>query len=174
MSALQLATLHPWSPRSIGAHAVTFDFQGLGQVDTGTAWPTANRAFFVPFELDGPLDVTKLWACIDSAAGNLDIGIYDWALTRLVSTGSTAMSGSSALQVITVTATRLGPGQYFMALGCSSTSAGIAGGTPAAEDLRHCGVFQQDSAVALPATATPAAMASAFLPLFGLGTKWMT
>jgi hypothetical protein len=50
-----------------------------------------------------------------TASGNMDVGIYDYAGTRLVSSGSTAQSGTSAFQDFDITDTLLGPGIFYLA-----------------------------------------------------------
>lgn len=174
MTDLPLVTIHPWGSRSLGGLLALRGAASLFSISNNT-WPVNNRAFFVPFAIEGPLTVAKLWLANGGvAAGNFDIGIYDAALTKLVSTGSTAQSGTNVLQVVSVGPYRLSAGQFFLALGMSNTSGqALADTNLTTEQLRMVGVFTQESAVALPATATPASAASAFLPLFGLGTKRM-
>jgi len=55
--------------------------------------------------------------------GNVDVGIYDLSWNRLVSAGSTARSGASALQFADVTDTYLRPGRYYIAASNSGTTA---------------------------------------------------
>ena len=170
---LSIPTLHPYSMYSLGASLRFVNDPGIESI-VSAAWPAANRAIFVPFAIPMPMNVTKLWVCNGtSAAGNIDIGIYDHTGCRLTSTGSTAQAGTSALQVISITAVLLSPGQFYLALAGDSTSPTTNRSAPTAEALREMGVFMQETAFALPATATPAAMTSAYLPFFGLGTKWM-
>jgi hypothetical protein len=66
------------------------------------------------------LSVTKLSVFIGTASGNVDVGIYSsdgTTLTRLVSSGSTAAAGASAVQTITVASAALVPSfSYYLAV----------------------------------------------------------
>lgn len=142
---------------------------GSTGADLGSAvWTAANRAIFVPFRLTRAKPVTKLFAHNGAtASGNLDIGIYTIDGTRIVSTGSVAQSGTNVCQVIDITDTLLGDGDYYLALAMDGTTGTVFRAAPQATRLRTAGVLQQASAFPLPATATFAAVASAFLPFFG-------
>lgn len=134
-------------------------------------WPAANRAIYIPFEIDVPLVAQKMVYGISTiAAGNFDMGIYSETGTRLVSTGSTALPGSGTFQSVTITSTTLVPGTYFMAMNVDTGTPTFnrVGGLPAGT-LQMCGVQQQAvGAVTLPSTATFANPASAFLPVIGV------
>jgi hypothetical protein len=64
--------------------------------------------------------MTKLSVFIGTASGNVDVGIYSsdgTTLTRLVSSGSTAAAGASAVQTITVASAALVPSfSYYLAV----------------------------------------------------------
>src|SRR5262249_28090905 len=121
------------------------------------AWPANNRAIYVPFELDHPMLVVRMWVFNGgTTSGNLDVGLYSADGTRLVSAGSTAQSGTSQIQMIDITDTMLDRGAFYMALSSSTTSATFMrfnGG--AANDWLLWGGLQEGlGSVALPATAT--------------------
>lgn len=133
-------------------------------------WPAANRAIYIPFELDRAMLVTQMY-CQNGAttAGNVDVGIYAGDGTRRVSSGSTAQSGTNAVQTFDITDTWLGPGVYYMALASDSGSATffrLAHGAP--NDWLVWGGLQQAAAFPLPATATFAVNTTIYLPAFGL------
>jgi hypothetical protein len=138
----------------------------LGQ---STAWPSANRALFVPVRVPYPVTVCKL--AIGSgvtAAGNFDVGIYDSQGNKIVSSGATA-KGTSTEQVIDITDTQIGPGLYYLALAADGTNNYIlvtpAGTSPVPlQFTRLTGVVQMDTAYTLPATATFAAATTAVFP----------
>lgn len=142
----------------------------LGLGSSGSTWPTANKAVFVPFRIAEPLLVTKLFAWNGAtASGNLDIGIYDENGVRLVSTGSTPQSGTNALQVIDVTDTWIGPGRFYLALALDGTSGTIVrNNLGSAIYAQMHGLAEMTSAFPLPATATLASTSITLLHAFGL------
>lgn len=144
----------------------------IGLSFSSATWPSSNRAYFLPFTLDMPIVATKLFVANGAtASGNFDIGIYDDSGTRIVSTGSTAQSGTSDLQVVDITDTLIGPGQFFLALAFDNTTATVFRANLASgSDPQAIGEYTQNSAFALPASATFATAASQFWPLFGLAT----
>jgi predicted phage gp36 major capsid-like protein len=130
-------------------------------------WPSANLAIYVPVMVVEPVTVVQL-ACVvgTTAAGNIDLGIYDDAGNRLVSSGSTAIGGTGTIQNVDVTDTPLLPGVHYFAMNCSTTTTATFNRTNmSAVDLRACGVRQQAvGAVALPNPATFAVHAQAYAP----------
>lgn len=137
------------------------------------AWPTANRAIFVPFEVESPRTATQMVTYNGTtASGNLDAGIYDINGNRLRSTGSTAQAGTAALQVINITDLLLTPGLYFMSLVLDNTTGGFVRNASAllmhmeASGLRHMA-----SAFPLPDPATYAVPNSVYFPAFGVTTE---
>src|SRR5262245_50717078 len=85
-----------------------------------------NKAIFIPFGFQETISVSQLgWWNGSSVAGNADIGIYDIKGNRILSTGSFACSGTSALQVINITNTLLVPAHYFLAFVMDNASANI-------------------------------------------------
>src|SRR5574341_2665086 len=75
------------------------------------AWLVANRATYIPFNL--PVDgIVQHLAVQNGAAvsGNINIGIYDAALARIVSSGSTPQAGTNQVQSFNITDTFLKAG----------------------------------------------------------------
>lgn len=136
----------------------------------GAAWPAANRAIYIPFELDRPMLVTQMYTINGgTVSGNLDVGIYTADGTRLVNKGSTAQTGATAIQAFDITDTYLDRGAYFMALAMDNTTGQIFRLNPGgANDFLVWGGLQQASAFALPATATFAVNTTQYIPFFGL------
>jgi len=136
----------------------------------GIAWPANNRALYFPIHLPAPFLVARGYLINDgNATGNVDIGVYTIGGTRLVSSGSTARGSTNATQYIDLTDTWLSPGDYYWALVGSSTS-GVYTGVAAASATvcRADGILQEDlGATTLPSSMSPAAMATANIPLFG-------
>ena len=134
------------------------------------AWPAANRAIYLAFELDVPMLVTQMYSLNGATAnGTLDVGIYAADGTRLVSNGSVTQTGPNAIQAFNIADTYLDRGAFWMALALSSGTGtifrlnhGVAG------DWLIWGGLQQDTALPLPATATFAVNTTQYLPLFGL------
>ena len=134
------------------------------------AWPAANQAIYMPFTLPWPYLVERAFWWNGSALGNMDVGIYSSDGTQLWAATSTAQSGASVLQYVTLgTEMLLRPGEYYLALANNGTTNRITGNALASATLgRLLGLYQQTSAFALPATATFAQWASACWPVCGI------
>jgi hypothetical protein len=149
-----------------------FDLLGpIGPGSASAAWPSANRAIFVPFEVPVARRVYGLWCNNGGTAnGNVDIGIYDLDGNRLVSTGSTAQTGTSVIQLISVTL-NLSPGTYMIALALSSaTGTTTRFSVPSVQAMQAHGVRTVDTAFPLPSTVTFVATSvpTAYIPAFGI------
>lgn len=168
LPSVNIATL---SPLSIGPE-MSFAVVGTG----GSAvWPSANRALFFPFYLGARMTATKIaWINGAAVSGNCDAGIYDLAGTRLVSSGSTAQAGTSAIQTVDITDTILSPGTYYMALAVDNTTAAFMRVGPNALLLAGAGVAQMATAFPLPDPATLAVVAAAYLPYMGVSFRTVT
>ena len=96
-----------------------------GEQPTTITWSTADQAVAIPFRVWESTTVIKLgWLNGSGVGGNTDVALYDNNWTRLVSTGSTACTGSNAQQWVDTADTTLSPGvQYYAALNHSSTTA---------------------------------------------------
>ena len=68
---------------------------------------TANRAVYCPVCVQQPITVTDAITTVVTQNGNLDVGIYDWAGVRLVSSGSTAVGTALTVQTIALADTAL-------------------------------------------------------------------
>ena len=134
-------------------------------------WPSANRAIFVGFRVWTPITVVKMFVVNGTAvSGNIDMAIYDEAGARLTPSISTAQAGTSAIQELNITDTQLGVGLFFLALAVDNTTATVYRKSINVAHLRAARCYQMASAFTLPATATFAAPASSYLPIFGLST----
>jgi hypothetical protein len=133
----------------------------------------ANQGRFFPFSVEQQLTVTQLFVFNGTTpAGNIDLGIYNESFTKIVSTGSTAQTGTSILQVISVATTTLTPGRYYFAAAGSSTGTwmGSGGGTAGLESVLS-GTAVSTTAFPLPATITPVSNSAATSLIFmGLST----
>ena len=138
---------------------------GLVTAAAGT-WPAANRALYIPVEVETPCIAVKMMFQVTTQSGNFDIGIYAENGSRLVSTGSTAVP-AAGMSVSDITDTTLTPGTYFLALNIDNTTAAVQRlNNPLAGTIQGCGVQQQAvGAVTLPNPATFANPASAYWPM---------
>src|SRR5689334_23396390 len=91
---------------SLGPH-----LPSIAGLSVGSAvWPTANLAIYCPFRIGTSRLARKLyWVNGAAVSGNVDCGIYDVAGRKLVSAGSTAQTGTTAVQSVDITDTMLGP-----------------------------------------------------------------
>lgn len=175
MSGIELQP--PASPLFIPSYSARFGIgASLRMLNQGgavasAAWPAANRAIYVPIALAAPYRVQRVWWINGATAnGNVDCGIYratDAGGDLLASTGAVAQSGTDVPQYASL-ALLLGPGEYYLGLSLSSgtgTTHRIAASIPVS---RICGMLQQATAHPLPSSITPAVVATAYLPAFGL------
>lgn len=170
---VMLPTVTPWHHESLGGD---LSAGSLGNISgTSATWPASSLALFVPFVLAVSTAITQAFTSNGAATGNsVDLGIYTADFRRLISTGLVTQSGTTALQLFTpLTTTVLGPGRFFMAMSVNGTTSAFISRTPTAGFLRAMGCFQADlsgegTPGTLPATVTPAAVANAYLPVFGL------
>lgn len=95
--------------------------------DTASAsgqWFSANDPCAMSFCLPRGGTVDQLgWVNGSAAGGNHDIGIYDLAWNRLVSSGSTVGTGNSVWQWVDVADTTLQPGRYYLAISRDNATA---------------------------------------------------
>lgn len=140
-------------------------------------WPAANRAIAIPFRKASTWVLRQFYWRNGTIVGtvHLDCGLYvagdDGSITLLTSTGSTTQSGDSVLQVVNVTDTAYPAGLYYMALAMDANSSGVFRSSAGVQLQRALGHVQMASAFTLPATFTPAAIASAYIPVFGVSSK---
>lgn len=161
-------TISVMSSESIGW---VFPYMLLG-VQTPHAWPTANKAYFIPFRVANPfIAIEGFWFNGTAGTDNVDIGIYGRDGTRLVSSGTTASSGANSLQKVSLTSTTLEPGVYYMAIARPGTTNTIASVVPTAGAMSSVGVYEMATAFPLPSTATFATSPTAFIPSIGISNN---
>lgn len=141
-------------------------------ISASTAWPLANQAMYVPVEITYPIVIDRMAVNNGSAvAGNIDVGIYTPDGKRLASWGGSLQSGTSSIQIFNIGDTPLNPGLYYMGVAMSNITGTLAGWGVVAIDIRPLGVFQQNAAYPLPATATFVAISGTFTPLISMTPK---
>lgn len=135
------------------------------------AWPTANTAIYVPFAVGYPIAIAMIFWENGTVSGNIDVGIYSADGTKLVSSGSTALSGATSIQSVDIIDTLLQRGLYYMAMAIDNTTATVRTSNTLPIQNRVCGVLSQATAFALPATSTPVGTTVNFIPYLALTTK---
>lgn len=172
-----LNVITPWHPESLAA-PLSKGTSALALGNTAsTAVGTINQAWFYPFRLYETATVVKLSLVIGAtAAGNIDIGVYDAQGNLLVSSGSTAQGSTSTLQSIDVTDTTLQPGTYWMAvMGSDATGTWFA--RLAADELLvpYAYALQQTTGgFGLPNPATMSRSSATTMPLIAMGVHFDT
>jgi hypothetical protein len=156
--------LSPASPNSIGEA-----INAMGLSLSSATWPTANKAIYVPFSLSEPFPVAKIFVINGTAvSGNIDVGVVDRGGSRRVAIGSTAQSGTTAVQEFDVTDTTLNPGEYFFTVAMDNTTGQLESWNPNSAICRALGLREQTSAFPIPSSATFAAISSSRIPFIGL------
>lgn len=159
----------PWMPREFWPEILAYGAPPSATYQAST-WPTADRAFYLPFVLPCDARIYAVRARGTNTTGNYDIGLYDEYFRRIASKGSTA-NANAALE-LSVDLQLCGGRMYWMALVMSSTSSGVIRATEGSVNrLVFAGLTQEDSALPLPATATPVDIASDFVPMMVLGIR---
>jgi len=158
-----LPTITPLSPESLSLNPVI----NVGSFASGVL--TANRAYLIPFHLDEPITVTKLFCANGAtASGNVDVGIYSEDFTKIISSGSTAQAGTNTLQIFDVTDTTIGPGDFYLAIAIDNGTGTIFNQNIGTTVSNREGLLQMASAFPLPATITPATTSAGVTPIVGL------
>lgn len=138
-------------------------------VPASATWGSANLAKYYPVTIPFAYNVRRVFWVNGSGVGNRDFGIYTKDGVKIYSTGSTAVSPASGVQYVAVaTPFKLLPGDYYFAWVSDTSTNGCWGQAAAAEQLRFAGIFQQATALPLPATATFALAATAGINLCGV------
>lgn len=137
-------------------------------------YPAINRALGFMFTVGDYFLVRKVWwvngatATTDSA----DVAVYtEDGATRLVAAGATAIATANVVQEVDVTDTLLAPGRYWAVYNQNGTTATPVMWAHAVVHMRPMGFAQFAGAVALGTSFTPAAVAAANFPLFGIAAR---
>lgn len=165
--------LTPWSPESLGMMEV------ISSITLGTAassaWLSNNLALYYPFRLTSWATAYQLLFWVGAtSSGNIDVGIYDSQLNRIVSAGSTAMSATvNTVQEIDITDTVLSPGDYYLAGACSTTAGTVIRSTTQDENmLASVPVYQEASALPLPNPGAPVVTTQGAVPIVAIGIQF--
>src|SRR3990167_5092199 len=149
------------SPEGLG-----LECRAMAQTLGSTSWPTASMGIFVPMKILEPVTVVQLFIETGtSAAGNVDVGIYDKGGSQITNFGSTQVASATSFMLFNINDVTLNPGLYYFAMSMTDTNANThVGFAPAAGLCRALGVVAQAAAVPLPSTATFAATSEARIP----------
>lgn len=157
-----------YSPNSIGPELAAI----ASAAPASAAHAAANRVIFVPFTNPEPALIKKVWWYNGAtASGNVDCGVFDENGVKLVSSGSVVQGTINVLQENDVTDTYIGRGRFYLALSASSGTATFFAVAPAINMCKALGMAQAAGAVPMAATYTLAAIATAYLPIFGCSLR---
>lgn len=159
-----LAVISPASPWSLGTA-----MNAMGLTSAASAWPTANKAYYIPVSVQYPITVAKMFVINGSTvSGNIDVGIYDAGGAKLVTSGSTAQTSGSVIQEFDIADTLLQRGLYYWACAMDNSTGTLEIWNPNLAIGRAMGVCEQTSAFPLPATAVFALLATTLrFPVIG-------
>lgn len=145
---------------SIGRHMSGFALNFTNAGNQG--WPSANLAILTPFVLPAAATAYKLgWRNGGTVSGNVDIGIYDASGTKVIAAGSTAASGTNAVQLVDIADTALSADTlYYLALAADNTSQQFLAWDQHATLWTAMGCREKAASFALPATITGTAVRS--------------
>lgn len=150
---------------SASLHCLLNDQMQMNASAGGAAvWPSANRAIYIPVLIEDFVTAYQMAFEVVTQSGNYDVGIYDELGVRLVSLGSTAVP-AAGIATANITDTPLTPGVYFLAMACNNTTVSVrrqSTGTVGSNTVS--GLQDQDTAFALPSTATFSAPAAVYYP----------
>lgn len=164
IQALAPLVVTPASSVSIGTELAS---NNAAPTSTTTA---ANQRVYVPVQIVKTATLLDTFFVKGSGtlAGNVDISVYDSTLTKVVSTGSVAVSGATGLlQKVAIADTSLSAGRYYMSIAFNDATNTVYTWTIAGSP-RGYGVLMENSAFTAPATGTPGTADNFVVPIFGL------
>lgn len=136
-------------------------------------WPLANLAIYVPIYINETVTIYEVGTGAGATAGgNYDIGLYDMAGTKIQSTGTTART-ASAWNVVNWTDLTVGPGWFYAAMSANGVES-YSGIIPAAGLAQAAGIYEQQTAFTLPATATFVRTTRPFVPVITFSVRSVT
>jgi len=135
---------------------------------SSSTWPVANLALFFPIRVTDRCLVTGFATVNTVSSGNIDVGLYTYDGSLVVSIGSTAMAGTNAWQAYDTTDTLIPAGFYYLAMAVSNTTASFSRMAPTAGLVAAWGVREQSTAFPLPSSMAASATTRAYVPVFVL------
>ena len=146
----------------------------LGASFSSSSWPLADRIIYCRLFIPEDFTVLRVWwTNAGTVTGNVNVGLYTIAGTKLWELGSTAASGTNQIQYADMADQAHSAGEYFLAIQKSTTGSLYAKTTVGLNVVGMNGALRTEDAAsfALPATATFAMPASAWTPLCGLDLR---
>lgn len=165
---LDIASVTVFSQASLGIPIAALSG---GITPASAAWPAANDAIFIPISLPRDAPISALFLVNGTPSGNVDIGLYTFDGTKIVSSGSIAHTGTSSPQRIDISDTYLSSGRYFIAAALNNGTGTVSRLNMNSVRAQTLGVFKMASAFPLPATAIFASPTASFLPVLGFEIK---
>lgn len=145
------------TPYSIAAIIAAVDVRYLGNNASTVA--VANRAFYykIPTNLFSSLTITKLRVYVQTASGNMDVGVYSDNAgapgAKKVTNGGVVVPATGAKD-IAVASTVVNPGDWLAISADNITATFFGNGGTMVAGIGALSYYQ-DTAYPLPATATP-------------------
>ena len=136
-----------WYP--IGKLIHDISYLGKNVDPTSAAAGVSSTSYYSAITVDEPCVIYGIRINVGTQSGSIDVGIYDSALARVVSSGSTACPASGK-QTITIADTLLQPGIYYLAIAPSDATATF--GRVGSSDFT--GYYSQSTNFPLGTTAT--------------------
>lgn len=160
----------PWSRVAVWGELMAHGMQNHNF--TSQVWPIANACVGVPFTLNEPFIVRKLFAANGAVvSGNIDVGVLTSEGNLIVSAGATAQAGALALQSFTIAATTLVPGRYFMAIGLNNTTGTLLRRGPNTGTMGRVGILTFPLPAISTFTTAPELAPVFYMPGFGLSSR---
>ena len=167
---------------TVSAQAIGISsFRSAGGATTGyasVAWLAANFITVIPFRLDFPFVVRRLFWYNGATVGTdgASVGVYDETATKLLVTcANTTTSGTNAIQsVAATTTTPLFPGNYYLAFGASGTTTTVfMTASNTLPRIQALGCLEQQSGYSSGLPTAPTFVAPALagflrIPLYGI------
>lgn len=138
------------------------------------AYPAANLAIYIPFNLPEPATVYETWVETGTltTSNGTEIGVYNTDFTRVFHTATTVATASDTVNSSGMTDIVLGAGMYYLAFACDGTR-NFVGTAMTAGFYQTMGIVEQTGLTGstLPDPMVPVVYTRAFLPLFGLSLR---
>ena len=158
------SVINPFAPdQPIGGHQVCVG----GSASAAAVWPSANRAIYVPFVVYDITTIVQMGFVVGVQSGTMDVGLYTETYARLTSMGSAQSVPAAGVGLMNIPDTTLTPGLYYAGVVVSNTTATFQRSNNYNVEYNHIFPVQQQAlgSTVLVDPATPAIMASAYIPL---------
>lgn len=154
----------------LSRHGIGLELAAINIIGgANAAYPTANLAIFVPIRITVAETLTHFWWENGATlTNNADIGLYTTGGVRLASTGSTARSGTSAIQRVSASLS-IARGTYYLGFALAGTTGTMRRIAPAnIGSTRALGIMSMATAFPLPDPVTFAAATTPYIPMIGM------